>query len=139
MPIKILACDREFSRCIREASNWTCERCGAQHEEKSMGLHCAHFMSRGNWGTRFDPDNVAALCYGCHSYVDREPYEKTAWFEKRLGNGLAEIIIEKAKRPAYGIKKQKKAIAKHYREELKRLRQLRMDGDNGQLTVIGYF
>lgn len=138
MPLKIFECDRQFSKCIREASDWTCERCGSKHEENSMGLHNAHFMSRGNWGTRFDPDNVAALCYGCHSYLDREPYQKTAWFEERLGIGLAGIIQEKARRPAYGIKKLKKEISKHYREEHKRLKQLRADGVTGKLEVIGF-
>lgn len=138
MPIKLLACDTYFSKCVREAANWTCARCGSKHEENSKGLHNAHFMSRGKWGTRFDPDNTAPLCYGCHSYIDREPYEKQRWFEEYLGKGLAEIVIEKSNRPAYGFKKKKREIAKHYREELKRLKQLRADGHTEKLKVIGY-
>ena len=138
MGIKITPADQAFSRCIREAAGWKCEKCGAQHEEKSMGLHCAHFMTRGNWSTRFDPDNAAALCYGCHSYLDRNPYIKTQWFENYLGEGLAGIIQEKSKQPAYGIKKFKKEIAKHYRVELKRLQALRLDGSTGTLKIIGY-
>jgi hypothetical protein len=95
-------------------------------------------MTRGNWSTRFDPDNVAALCYGCHAYLDREPYQKAAWFERKLGEGLAQIIKEKAKQPAYGIKKHKADIAKFYREQYARLRALRDGGDTGKLTVEGY-
>jgi len=95
-------------------------------------------MTRGNWGTRFDPDNVAALCYGCHSYLDSRPYEKADWFEKHLGVGLAQIVREKAKQPAYGIKKFKAEIAKHYREELKRLQSLRANGEGGKLKIVGY-
>jgi hypothetical protein len=139
MSIRITSADREFSKCVREAAGWMCQKCGAQHQEKSMGLHNAHFMSRGNWGTRFDPDNTAALCYGCHSHLDSHPYEKTAWFEKLLGEELAQIVREKAKRPAYGIKKHKADIAKHYRQELKRLHELRNEGATGPLKVIGYF
>lgn len=138
MPIKICPADRAFSKCVREAAEWRCERCDAQHSEGSMGLHNAHFMTRGNWGTRFDPDNTAALCYGCHSFLDRNPHEKIHWFEQKLGEGLVQIVIEKAKRPAYGIKKRKAEIAKHYREELARLKELRAAGNVGRLEIIGY-
>ena len=138
MAIKICPADAAFSKCVREAAWWRCQRCDAQHQEKSRGLHCAHFMSRGHWGTRFDPNNVAALCYGCHSHMDSHPYEKTAWFEDLLGIGMAEIVREKANRPAHGIKKFKADIAKHYRAELKRLQQLRLDGATGVLEVIPY-
>lgn len=103
-----------------------------------MGLHCAHFMTRGNWSTRFDPDNVAALCYGCHSYLDRNPYEKQAWFEAHLGHGLAALVREKSVQPAHGIKKLKAEIAKHYRVELKRLQGLRLSGEAGKLKVTGF-
>ena len=101
-------------------------------------LHCAHFKSRGNWGTRFNPSNVAALCYGCHSYIDRDSGYKEKWFRKYLGEGLADLMVEQAAQPAYGIKKQKKEIAKHYREELKRLKQLRLDGVTGKIEIVGY-
>ena len=138
MALKIFPEDSAFSKCVREAAGWKCERCGSQHEEKSKGLHCAHFMSRGHWGTRFDPNNVAALCYGCHSYVDSHPYEKTEWFEGKLGEGLAQIVREKANKPAYGIKKYRKEIGRHYREELKRLQALRREGDVGLLEVVAF-
>lgn len=136
--IKRLAADTWFSKCVREAAGWQCDRCGAQHEENSMGLHNAHYMTRGNWGTRFDPDNVAALCYGCHSYLDSRPYEKAKWFEDKLGKGLAEIVQEKAKRPAYGIKKQLKDITKLYKAEHERIRKERSEGHTGKLKVISY-
>ena len=136
--VKITPADSAFSKCVREAAGWKCERCEAQHQEKSMGLHNAHFMSRGHWATRFDPDNTAALCYGCHSYLDSHPYEKQAWFEKHIGEGLAQIVREKANRPAYGFKKHKADIAKHYRQELKRLQGLRADGVTGKLEIVAY-
>lgn len=136
--IKRSSADSWFSKCVRERSDWTCERCGAKHEKKSMGLHCAHFMTRGNWGTRFDPDNAMALCYGCHSYVDSRPYEKAEFFESKLGEGLVQIVREKAKRPAYGIKKMLKDISKHYREEHKKLEEKRKNGAEGYLDFEGY-
>lgn len=136
--IKILAADTWFSKCVREAAGWQCQRCGAQHQEGSQGLHCAHYHSRGKWGTRFDPDNVAALCYGCHSYIDRNPHEKIAWFEERLGSGLIAILTEKANDTRHGLKKLKKEISSHYRAEYKRLKALRADGETGNLEVTAF-
>lgn len=136
--IKVTQADKYFSKCVRTAVNWTCQRCHATHQENSQGLHNAHWHTRGNWGTRFDPDNCAALCYGCHQYIDSHPYEKTEFFEKRLGKGLAQIITEKANRPAYGVKKQLKDITAHYREELKRIQSLRSEGVCGEIKIRGY-
>lgn len=136
--VKILAADTWFSKCVREAAGWKCERCDSQHEEGTSGLHCAHFHSRGKWGTRFDPLNVASLCYGCHSYIDRNPYEKIKWFEERLGPGVIEILIEKSNDTRHGLKKLKKEISAHYRAEHKRLKQLRLDGATGKLEIMGF-
>jgi hypothetical protein len=130
VPIKISAADTWFSRCVREAAGWACQRCGAQHQEGSMGLHCAHYMSRGKWATRFDPMNVAALCYGCHSYIDRNPHFKTAWFEDYHGHSVCAIMREKSENTRHGLKKLKREIAAHYRAELVRIKQARSEGVN---------
>lgn len=136
---KILPSDSWFSKCIRERANWKCERCGSIcPPDKKMGFHCAHFMGRGNWSTRFDPDNAAGLCYGCHRYVDGHPSYKTVFFEGILGRGLAEIIQFKAKQPAKGIKKHLKAITRHYRAEYLRLVELRHNGDTSRLVIQNY-
>ena len=130
--IKILAADTWFSKCVRESANWICQRCKSQHEEGTSGLHCAHFMSRGKWSTRFDPSNVAALCYGCHSFLDRNPHEKLKWFEAYLGKRVADAMIEKSEDTRHGLKKLKKEIASHYRAEYKKL--LENKGQNGGKT-----
>lgn len=136
--IKIFEGDRWFSKCVREAAGWKCERCGAQHEENSQGLHCAHYMTRGKWATRFDPDNVAALCYGCHSYIDSNPHKKMEWFDEYLGESTAQIIREKSEDTKHGLKKLKKEISAHYRNEHKRLISLRKDGNCGRIMLIGF-
>lgn len=135
---KILECDKQFSKCVREAAAWTCEKCGSEHEEGTSGLHCAHFHSRGKWGTRFDPNNVASLCYGCHSYLDRTPLEKIKWFTDHVGEGMIEILQQKANDTRHGMKKMKKEISAHYRAEHKRLKALRAEGVTGKLEVIGF-
>ena len=137
--IKIIAADAWFSKCVREAAGWRCERCGAQHEEGSMGLHCAHYMTRGKWATRFEPLNVAALCYGCHSYLDRNPHFKTQWFEERLTPQVAAIIREKSENTKHGLKKMKKEIAKHYREQLALIQSHRgRPGFSGPIKFEGF-
>jgi 5-methylcytosine-specific restriction endonuclease McrA len=83
--VKRDARDREFSRMIRERDWYTCQRCGAMHKTNSQGLHCAHMFSRGKLGTRWDPENAVALCYGCHRYLDTHPDLKREFFLARLG------------------------------------------------------
>lgn len=138
MAMKRTQADIHFSKCVREAADWTCQRCGKMYPENSPGLECAHFMTRGKWGTRFDPDNVAALCTGCHFYIDANPHEKMAWFEKRLGSGLAAIVREKSEDTRHGLKKLKKEISAHYRAEYKRLKELRAQGETGKLEIQGF-
>ena len=137
MFIKRLAADSWFSRCVREAAKWKCQRCGAQHDPGSQGLHCAHFMTRGKWATRFDPLNVAALCYGCHSFIDSRPYEKAQWFEEFLGSNVAQIIREKSENTKHGLKKYLKEITKHYKAEHERIQQANLDGVPN-VTVVGF-
>ena len=137
--IKILAADTWFSKCVREAAEWKCERCGGQYEEGTTGLHCAHYHSRGHWGVRFEPLNVASLCYGCHSYIDRNPLEKIQWFDKFHSNyEIMDILLEKKENTKHGLKKYKKEIAAHYKAEFTRLKSLRSSGSTGKLAVIGY-
>jgi len=137
MFIKRLAADSWFSRCVREAAKWKCQRCGAQHDPGSQGLHCAHFMTRGKWATRFDPLNVAALCYGCHSFIDSRPYEKAQWFEDFLGKDVAQIIREKSENTKHGLKQCLKEITKHYKTEHERIQQANLDGVPN-VTVVGF-
>ena len=90
--MKRTAEDARFSLMIRERDNWTCQRCGAVHLPKSQGLHSAHCFGRGKLRVRLDPDNAAALCYGCHRYLDTHPVEKHAWFRTRLGDERYEAL-----------------------------------------------
>lgn len=127
--------DIAFSKCVREAASWVCQRCFNRLEVNSMGLHCAHFQTRGKWGTRFEPDNVAALCYGCHSYLDSHPYEKTAWFETHIGKARAAEVMALSEKPAYGMRSRKAAIAKHFRLEHERLLGMRSEGVTSRIGI----
>lgn len=83
--VKIDQADRVFSLYIRTRDSWKCQRCGAQHEEGSQGLHCSHFYGRRNESTRHDPVNCTSLCHGCHSYFTANPAFHAQWQLERLG------------------------------------------------------
>lgn len=133
--VKIKTSDQVFSRCVRERAEWKCERCGAQHEEGSQGLHCSHFHGRGKWAIRFHPDNAASHCYGCHSYLGGNPSEHLKWRTEHLGEGMVEILQELANDTSLGrmAKRSEKEITAHYRAELKRMKQLRSEGVTGRI------
>lgn len=78
MKIKLDKADQEFSRYIR-LRDQRCMRCGRIGEGKDniVGLQASHYFGRSRESTRFDPENVDTLCFGCHQYwgsTDREGY-----------------------------------------------------------------
>ncbi len=127
MFIKRLAADSWFSRCVREAAKWKCQRCGAQHDPGSQGLHCAHFMTRGKWATRFDPLNVAALCYGCHSFIDSRPYEKA-----QLRNTTKPNMSESSRQTSTGCRMSPWLVSYEPETVPKMQSECRRTGDRGQ-------
>jgi len=92
MRIKIDPLDKVFSLYIRTRDGWTCRRCKKQHRRDSSGLHSAHIFSRGKHNTRWNPLNAVALCYGCHSYLDRNPDEKYAWYFDALKKTSNQVL-----------------------------------------------
>lgn len=67
--IKIDPADTAFSQFIRLRDR-RCVRCGSYVQFNGAGLpithQASHYWSRGKENTRFDPENVDTLCYGCH-------------------------------------------------------------------------
>lgn len=98
---KLYKIDGLFSKYIRSLAAWKCERCGTQYEPPTQALHCSHFYGRARKSVRFDPDNCAALCHGCHRYFTSQPIEHVTWFKKRLGKkrfGLLTLRANTTKR-----------------------------------------
>jgi hypothetical protein len=94
--------DTLFSQYIRMRaikSVHGCERCLAYKEDWNKGLQCAHMFSRVKRSTRFDIDNAAGLCAGCHRYLDDNAYDKVEWFKHRLGEKEFEYLTARATRP----------------------------------------
>ena len=137
--MKTTSADMWFSRCVRERAEWKCEKCGKQYDSTSMGLHCSHFIGRGNWSVRFDPMNADSHCYYCHSQFEGNPHKHTEW-KKRQINGCYDILIEKSNNLMLGkqARHEVKEIAKHYKAEYERMMSIRAEGVTGRLEFEGY-
>lgn len=126
--IKRTPADAAFSKLIRQRAGYQCQRCGAQHDETSIGLHCSHYVGRGNWAVRFDPDNAFALCYGCHQFVGSRPQEHTEFVLGILGQGLFDLLTERKNDKKLGRWYRKTGgkgeIAKFFREQLDKHAQI---------------
>lgn len=96
LKIKISALDKKFSHYIRSKANFTCERCFMKHTPPTSALHCSHFHGRRKMSVRFDPENVSALCFGCHLYFTSQPDQHREWFRKRLGEKRYDALMVKA-------------------------------------------
>lgn len=98
--IRISTADKLFSLYIRRRDKWTCQRCGKQYEEGTSALQCSHFWGRGCKGTRFEPDNAEALCYGCHSLWEGNKQGAYRYFKlKRLGEKRYKTLEVQASTP----------------------------------------
>jgi hypothetical protein len=138
--IKRTPADAAFSNCTRERSNWTCERCGAYFPEgRRGGLDCSHHHGRGAWSIRFDPLNSESLCYGCHSHVggteERRKEVLTEWEQDLLFERKADTGLGRLSRKTKGVGE----VAKHYRNELKRMQELRQAGETGRIEFESFF
>lgn len=91
--------DKIISYKVRERANWTCEKCFTPYTPPTQGLHCSHYYSRRYLGTRWDMDNLCALCFGCHRRAESDKQEG-GWYAgfmlNRLGIGKMELLRMKA-------------------------------------------
>ncbi len=113
--MKLRAADTVFAKWVKMRDKHTCQRCGAKHEVKSQGLHCAHFITRRNESTRFDPDNVRSICYGCHSYFHQHPKEHEKFMIAQLGETGFAALLERKRRIG---KRNDKAIITQYKDAI---------------------
>ena len=91
--IKRNIADKHLSDCIRKAAEWKCQRCEKDYTDKPQGLQCSHFISRGHWGSRYDPRQLA-LCAYCHNYVEGHPVEHIKLWKSIHGGDDADKAIE---------------------------------------------
>lgn len=131
MGIKRTPADIAFSKCIRELANWSCSKCGKNHEHNKGALDCSHHHGRGNWSIRFDPMNAESLCYGCHSHYGGTEERRNEVLTKTEQELLFEKKRDTELAKQYRKTKGKGTIAKHYREQHKLI-------IDGQKYLVGY-
>jgi len=138
MAVKISPADTAFSKCVRERNDWKCERCGKQHEKGSTGLHCSHIFGRRARTIRWCGDNAQALCFSCHQWFGANPADSALWLIEILGQGHIDLLREKRENIVKVSKLEEKDIAKHYREQLKKMEEERKNGAVGRLEFLSY-
>jgi len=92
-----------------------CFTCGKRDHWKKM--QCGHFMSRKNYSTRWEEDNVRVQCVGCNMFKSGEQYV----FGLKLGQQLAEEMFIKSKQVLKFTNDELIEKIDHYSSEVKRM------------------
>ena len=117
MAIKRDAADKWFSDVVRKKAGHVCEHCNKVEGR----MECAHIYGRSAKSVRWSMDNAVCLCHYCHMKFTANPLEFTAWLEETLGKGHMKMLREKWQVLMKTNKQLRKEIAKHYREEFKKM------------------
>jgi hypothetical protein len=133
------ALDAVFSDLIREAYDWTCAYTGLVFpDRKGRDVHCSHFYSRVYNSTRWYPDNAVCLSAAAHDYLGKHPDEHTDFFRKLLGPVRYEWLRDRKNKIVRYRDADKKAMRKHYAQELERIREMRAEGATGPVEIYPY-
>ena len=139
MSVKRYPEDIAFSNAIREAYDYTCCHCGENHRHNPGYIQCAHIHTRKHRNTRWDSTYGAiALCARCHRRFTDFPVEWADYLRKYMGDSNYDEAKRKAWESRKFTKAERKEVAKHYRDELKRIEKLRADGETGIIKLVSY-
>lgn len=113
--------DTLFSNIVRTKANWICERCRCDFSQMKAKFDCSHFHTRGNKRTRWDFDNVLALCRGCHIYFSNYPGEHAQFMKEKLGIGRFNLLMARKERQLNEFKVDELAIRQGLKIEWQRI------------------
>ena len=117
MAIKRDAADKWFSDVVRFKGY--CEHCG----RSDLRLECCHIHGRRKKILRWDLMNAVCMCSGCHRHMTENPTKFVRWLEQYFGSAHLDILQEKSNGILKANETVRKDIAKHYREEYRKLEQ----------------
>lgn len=85
--------DTVFSQYVRlsnadDRGYCTCITCGKKGHWKTGGIQAGHFISRKNYSTRWDLDNVKPQCVACNVYRAGEQYKYSLYLGEKLSKKL---------------------------------------------------
>jgi hypothetical protein len=81
---------------------------------------------------------LVAHCYACHQWYGGNPVLGGRWAVDYLGEGVIEILGDRLREKRKYTKADKEEIYAHFKEEEKRIKALRMAGDNGVIEVVPF-
>lgn len=119
--IKRNTTDKLFSDIVRLKAQYICERCLRDFKDQKWVFDVAHFITRGNKRTRWDAENVAALCRGCHDYFGKNPYQHNEFMKNKLGEGKLLALIVRSQRQLNDLKIDEKLVRQGLKMEWKRM------------------
>ena len=100
-PLDILFSQYIRMRAIRRVGG--CERCLTPKFDKIKEdgtvspaykqLQCSHFIGRSRRAVRWDADNAAGICAGCHMYLTAHPAEHVRWFMEYVGEQRVDYLM----------------------------------------------
>ena len=115
MAIKRDQADVWFSKAIR-ARDGKCVFCG-----RIDTLEAAHIYGRRLRSVRCSMDNCVTLCHYHHRHFTEQPIEFRDWLIKHYGEQHMQLLREKSRAIFKTTAAIRKDIAKHYRNEMKRI------------------
>jgi len=93
--------DKLFSELVRKRAMLRaggCERCGSQKTDYKQ-LQCCHCFGRGKRSIRWDEEDAAGLCGGCHMFIDAQHDHKEGLFRRLIGDSRYELLEMRANIP----------------------------------------
>ena len=128
MKIKLTPLDTAFSLYVRLLASGYCKRCWLLGKPKAYkgykNLDCAHFHSRSKRSVRWDIENVAPLCCGCHSFLDGNPLEKIEFFLEILGQEKFNALNDRANKIKKYTQSDIKELELYFKEQTKQLEEV---------------
>ena len=125
--------DTLFSEYVRRralARVGGCERCKAQKHDTTredgttrpayMDLQCSHYIGRTTKVVRWDEDNSAGLCGGCHTHLEHNPHDHHAWFFTHLGQDSYDMLQARRR---HGQRPDRHALELYYKVKITQLKE----------------
>ena len=126
--------DVYFAKCVKARANYTCERCGIQ----SDFMDNSHNYTRKFRTIRWCGLNALCLCRRCHNWYENNKEDSRDWLRNKIGDGAFNLLIEKRNSNIKIYKSEEKEIAKHYKNELKKIEEKRNQGEQGYIDFISW-
>lgn len=112
--------DKAFSDAIRRRDNFQCQYCGRIGKDTAY-IDCAHIVGRRDKALRWDADNAITLCREHHRYFTDHPAEFRCVVRNWKGQDYLDELDRRRRMVLKVNAARLKEIAKHYRDEAKRM------------------